>query len=388
LAAQTYVRPGQGVSDDPLAVLRADLEELETSVAAWQTLAADLALDDYGVLRLVVAAVDDLPILPDAASPLRSVSSALHVGTWNPASRILAVVAALRVWGFNAVVHDLGSGSFAAGFPIGDDPRRYNSDLVTATVTVRRGGGRPEMVKFTWLLWSGAGRLGDVKQGGNLVLPLPDVLSGPQRNFNLADRQLPTFTLQAPEVHEVPVYGVDHRLAWYHHPPVADWLRLAPSMAFAEQLRHARQEAMVMDVGPSLRELAGRLDEVSFVNAVLRTLQKEVRYEIGPLRSLHDILQSREGDCDQLSLLLLAWLSESGFSTSDFRTLTWPGHLAVAVRSRTGAVPGESGYDVPGEGRFFPIDAAWYLTDDEGPATSWGHLNPRYAGLRPALGSV
>jgi hypothetical protein len=378
---------------DPIAVLAADeaqLAELAHGIAAF---AVTHGLDDHGVFRVAVEAVDDLPIV--AGDGLRTVAGALSAGAWSPVSRLLAVAALLRALGYRAVPFLTAEGVLHVGLQYEDPPEQLNANVLRYKIRARRGGRAPEEIPFQWIFWDGQERLGASVVQANPMLPLTTLLQPPDRLFRLATRRVPAFALAAAAPAVLPVHGHDCELAFYERPDAASFVRYAPALRFVDHLTHAISELGAADMAPSLHALRDRLgDDEALVTALLRTLQSGFRYEHGALRSVHQILGDRTGDCDQLSSVMLSMLAHAGWETADFLQLQWagqkgqlPGHVALAVRARSGQAPaGAFTLPVPGRGPFVGLDVTYYMLDDQNrPISKWGDMNPRYRGLRPQM---
>ena len=201
---------------EALLAAEAELGDLAAQVAA---IAEREGLGDYGRFRLVVLAIDQLPIEQVDESELHSPAAAVHRGAWSAHSRLIAVGALMRRLGYGAVPHVHADGSLTLGLPSGDDPAALNSNVVKISARLRRGRGAPESIRLRHLLWDGEGRLGGPKAGGTMVLPLVDLVRGPSAELHLAKRVIPAFTLRCPEPQVWPVHGHDDlALTWNQHP--------------------------------------------------------------------------------------------------------------------------------------------------------------------------
>ena len=376
---------------DPVALLAADEAQLADLGASILAFSSAHDLDDYGVFRLAVEAIDDLPIVE--GDGLRTVGAALAAGAWSPVSRLLAITALLRAMGYRAVPFLTAEGVLHVGLQYEDPPEQLNANVLRYKVRARRGGRAPEEIPFQWILWDGRERLGAAVVQANPMLPLGTLLQPPDRLFRLASRRVPAFALAAAAPASIPVFGHDGELAFFERPDAANYLRYAPSLRFQEHLAHAIAELGSTDIAPSLVALRARIaDDAELVTTLLRTLQAAFRYEHSLLRPVHAILADRTGDCDQLSSVMLSLLAHAGWEPADFLQLQWagqkghiPGHVALAVRARDGVVPaGAFAMTVPGRGPYVGLDVTYYKLDgQQRPVTVWGDMNPRYKGLRP-----
>ena len=376
-------RPAAGAQPegDAREVLHANTEATASLAEEVEAIAARESLHDYGRFRLAVLAIDAQPVDVTPEGALRSLPGALHAGTWSADARLLAIGGLLRALGYAVVPQRLADG-IALALPVSEDMDALNANLVKASVRVRRGRGVAETVRFAWLLWTG-GRIGAPRTGGELLLPVGELIEGPERTFSFARRTLPAFTLRRPEPRLWPVPGDGERaLTWHQHDDARRWLAAFPALHFAHQAPLAREELATLDLQPSLDALLAELaDDAERVDTLLRAVQHQVRYEEGPLRSLYDLLEDRCGDCDQLSLLLAALLVASGWSVDDLRVLQWPGHLALGVRSRDDSAPDGTHVELGGA-RFHALDGAYVTRTDDIITSRWGQLHERYARLR------
>jgi len=365
---------------DPRRVLLANEAQCAALAQALRAVADRHELGDYGRFRLAVHAVDSLPI--ELGGPQLTLAGALHHGGWSPDSRLLAVAALLRSLGYGAVPQRRPDGRLVLALPVGDPPEALNVNLVKATARLRRGKGAPETIRLRWVLWDGEQRLGEPRQGGELVLPLPELVQGPSAPLHFRQRVIPTFTTRRPDPQAWPVHGHDDLvLTWNQHRDALDWLALMPALSFAHQVHHTLQELQATDLAPSLEPLIARMpDDRTLVDTLLRTVQAHITYQEGPLRDLFQILHDRTGDCDQLSLVMASLLCACGWTLADLRAFRWPGHLALGVRPRDDSTPEGIHVQLGGQ-PFYALDAACIHRTGQSLTSQWGQLNDRYARL-------
>lgn len=382
----TFDAPAPAAEDpstDLGALYAADREQLAELADQVAAVADQEGLRDYGRFRLAVLAVDSLGIRTEDEAGHHTVAGGRAAGAWSPSSRVLAVGAILRNQGYKVAPQDV-DGAAILALPLAEDLKPYNCYVAKAKVSTprRRGGPVPKEYVFLWLLWDGAQRLGVPTRSGQVLVPLSDLTSAPDRGFALVDRVLPAFTLQNPEPRTFPIHGHEDRvLPWSQHPDARAWLAYYPSLHFQHQVRHAREELASTGIQEGLDGLlALGLPEKELVDTLLRSVQAHIDYQEGPLRDLYDILEDRTGDCDQMCLVMSSLLVAAGWSVEDLRSFQWPGHLALGVRARGETGPAGVFVEVDGQ-RFHALDPAFINRVDGALVSEWGQLNDRYARL-------
>lgn len=361
-------------TSDPSAVLESNALAL-APLARWVEVAAEAAdLDDFGRFQLIVTAVDHLPVrLRDVQAPPRVVGDALATGSWTRADRVLAIGGAMRAAGLAVAPFRTDEGRLLLGVAVADDG--LNVDAVTQRWRI---DGRNRSVQ--WVLYDGSERLGLVTPGGSLD-GVRGLASRPPRRraMQLGSGEPPAFTLARRQRGQFRVYDTGARVSYTRFPDAARWLRLFPEREFAHDVAFARRELVRMGLTDELRRaLAPLSDEVERMDVLIRTVQAAFTYEPGPVRSMHELVVDGRGDCDQLSLFLAAALLELGYSDRDVVAVSWPGHLGLAVRARSGNGPdGSVGVDLP-TGRHHLVDVTRYRTLDGRLVSRWGETAPEH----------
>ncbi len=358
------------------AYLKANTRDGIELAGALAHIAERLALDDYGRLLLLRDFLAQIP-LTDSQHPI-SFAQALRAG-WNDDSRVAFAVAILRAQGIGAVAFSNGSEALI-GLPV-SEKNTFNAALQRMEASRRLFLVEQDIAR-TFLLWNLDGRMGkvDVKadepprllaDAADLfaVRDLRDVaLESYAVPDNLrADRERRTFFL------------VDGSAVSYEvHPRVADWLATAPEHDFATQYRLERSEWHRTGLGKGLEALAGRYGEEQLISLLLQSVQRHFAYVEGPLRSIHEILGGREGDCDQLALILANMLSDLGYGGRDLVAILWEtaGHLALGVQPRRDAPDKGAQFYVHEKATYYVLDPTYYHRRNGELVTRWGEMSP------------
>ena len=345
--------------------------------------------DDYGLFRLVVHTVDALPIEHITAQyrGTQTVSEALHSGVWTENDRLLAVAGGLKSLGFSVALLQTADGRLIMGLGTSD------SDVNAASITVRwmEGVGRTsEPKRVEWLLWDGLHRIGHLTKLGSR--PNLDGLSflTNQRHtgkpFSFMTRVAPSFTMRKQSSVALPLTGRKQMLRMKSYPDMARWFALFPEYEFERQVQFAQQEREWLQMGRSVRQLARELgSEQEVINVLLRTIQTQFEYKIGPLRSMVEVVHSREADCDQMAMFMLVALLELGYSSKDVVAVNWPEHLALGIRSKGRSPEGSS---VRHNGtKYHVLDLTYYVYEEKRLTSTWGNVSPKY-GTQVTVGEL
>ena len=367
-------------ASNPDEVFLANLAEMGPLADAISLLAHAHQLDDYATFRLAVYATD-IQAKPSRSEPLRTASASAKRGAWSLTSRMLAVGATLRLMGYGALPQQRGQ-QILLMVPFEGSPQRYNANIRSTTWTRTVNGVPVSQHPFRWLVWDGKRPLG-LADGDGANKPLLDadaIIEGPSRGFDFTRRMFPRFTLKDRTRRELPLFERRDALSYIAREDTAKFVSYYPTLQFGEQARLASQELKAMAMGPELVEFArSTRSEVDMVNHLLRTVQNHFVYTEGPLRSLFEIFEDRRGDCDQLSLVMAAMLSNLGYTSDDVVAMQWDDHLCLAVRSRSDTPPkdAELYIDISGKGRFYPLEPTYYYRYNDRIATRWGQINPQ-----------
>lgn len=359
--------------EDPLSVMDANTRALG-ELAAWVELSAEAVdLDDYGRFRLVVAAIDALPVRTVVGGGRGTVTDALAAGRWGPDGRLLAIAGGLRAAGVATQVFEDGRGRLFVGISCLDAD--LNVDAVEHRWR-RHQGGQTREIRVRWVIWDGEGPVGRVDYDG--ALRALDSAPPTGRALRLVDARAPAFTLSRAVPHAVQAQGGLGTVFVVRHPDAAGWLALAPERHLPAALPAARAHVRasgLLDV--ARRAIAGLPTEAERVDALIRLVQGTFVYEPGPVRTVPELLERGRGDCDQLSLVLGALLLELGYDASDLVIVSWPDHLGLAIRPR-GTFPDGVAHLTLDEGRYVLVDVTHYVWAGGRLVSSWGRTSPRH----------
>ena len=323
--------------------------------------------DDYGAFRLVIQTIDALPIERVQYRSVKpyTVSEALNIGAWTESDRILAIAGGLRALGYSVAVLEYEHRDLVLGLGTTDP------DVNAASITVRwmSGTGRQtEPRHVEWLLWDGTHRIGHLTKLGsrpnlnNLIFLTKQRPSG--HLFSFMSRVAPSFTRRTQSTVVLPVHGTRHSLRMHNYPEMAQWFSLYPEFDFEQQVRFAEQDRVWLQMGRSVRKLSRAMShEQEVIDALLRTIQKEFEYKIGPLRSMSEVVHSREADCDQMAMFMVIALLELGYSSKDIVAINWPEHLALGIRPK-GKSPDGTSVRYRGA-KYHVLDLTYYVYEDK-----------------------
>ena len=364
------IRGGQAARD-PETVLDVNGRAF-ADLASWVEASAEaVSLDDYGRFRLVVAAVDALPIETRRGPGVQSVTEALEAGHWTPESRLLAVGGGLRALGVCTAVFSEGRRRVVLG--VASEDSGLNVDAIEHRWRLSGPAGTREVVT-RWLLWDGVQPLGAVDDHTRLRPTSGRPPTG--RSLDLSDPRPPAFTLRRAAA---PVGAMQGVPSVVRHPDAAGWMALSPERHLPSAVPAARdyvRRSGLLDA--ARRAMAGAPTESDRVDALIRFVQASFVYEPGPVRTLPELLERGRGDCDQLSLLLAALLLETGYAPADVVVVSWPDHLGLAVRPREGAGPDDAvALDITG-GRYLLVDVTHYMWRNDRLVSRWGRTAPSH----------
>lgn len=336
--------------------------------------------DDYGLFRLVVQTIDSLPIQRSSGrhrNP-QTVAESLESGAWTEQERLLAIAGGLRALGYSIALLQTENQQLVMGLGTSDP------DVNAASITVQwmAGTGRkatPQRVE--WLLWDGEHRIGHLTKLGSrphldgLSFLTSERPSG--KHFSFLTRVAPSFTMRTQTAVVLPIADGKQTLRMRSYPELARWFSLFPEFDFERQVQFAEQDREWIQMGRSVRSLAHKLgDEQAVINALLRTIQKQFTYVVGPLRSMSEVVHTREADCDQMAMFMLVALLELGYTSKDIVAVNWPEHLALGIRPKGQSPEGSS---VRYKGAIFHVlDLTYYIYDDQKLTSTWGRVSPKY----------
>ena len=372
-----------------LRVLEKNVEQLKDMNRWVDSSSERFDFDDYGVFRLVVSSIDgmDIVLKPSSDREFSTLAQAIRRGWWSKNERILAIGGALRTLGYAVSLYSLPDNTLLLGLGTQDPDLNVASISVNWTI----GSGNQEREVFVeWMLWDGFSRLGhfEMTEGQQTLDDLVHLESEPptDRFFSFMERRNPSFTVRKKTSVEVPVEDTRAGLRMTHYPNLARWYALYPEFDFARQVQFVKQERDLLRMGPSIRRIVSQSDgEEEAVNRILRAIQAHFTYQIGPLRSMSEVVDSRVAKCDQMAMMMLISLLEMGFEKDELVTLHWPQHLALGVRAR-GAEP--EGHSVSlANGRFFVLDMTYYVYENKRLVSRWGGLSDEY-GVDIQVGSL
>lgn len=331
-------------------------------------------LDDYGVFRVAWEILQNQGI--QYSDTHRTFAQALHHKNWSMASCLLALTASLRNIGYRT--YPLFEGNEIT--ILFDVAQEY--DILNST-----------RIEYTWsnpfairtISWNGQNRLGECNISGDL----PDIDIEQEKNlrpWSFRNRKIPSMTLAKNETEYIDLYHQNKKVAFQYFPYLHSYLRYFPSYTFGEHIELAIQEAKLMKFQEDLMKFQKQTDEKTFITVLCRSIQNHTKYKQGPLRSLHDIFSSKEGDCDQLSMLITALLFECGYNEQDIIGCYWDGgtevdHIFIGIRPKSASITGASHFNIPKLGTYYCLDSTYYVLGHKGDLhSSWGNISSEYKG--------
>lgn len=358
-------------ASDPVSVLDANARAL-SDLASWVELSAQAVdLDDYGRFRLVVSAVDALPVRVSSSRASRpmAVSEALRRGTWSASDRVLAIGGALRASGVAVTAFATPTGEVVLG--ISCDDHSLNVDAVE-----HRWRSSSGETRVRWVVWDGQQPIGRVDDEGRLRGLEGRPPSG--RALELVSARAPAFARSRAVPHQVSLRGATGSLSLVRHPDAAGWLSLAPERHLSVGLASAREHVRASGLlSAARRHTRGIADESARIDALIRLVQGAFVYEPGPVRTVPELLERGRGDCDQLSLVLGALLMELGYTEDELVIVSWPDHLGLAVRPK-GAFPKNAAHLTLEDGRYVLVDVTHYVWTGDRLTSRWGRTSPKH----------
>lgn len=363
-----------GSKQDWPALIRHEEAAGRSIALALADIAKRYPLDDFGRLMLLRELALAVPLDP-TAGPM-AFHDAWHRG-WSATSRAVFVAAQLNLQGVRAVVM-LSGGVPLVGLPVNEPNLNARTESITAE---RRLFQISKAIERKYALWDVVGRIGapgDISNDADLLTPLEELFRNDAgRPLDFRKRNVPeilwarkqTGIFQWPGGKAV-VYGI--------FPDVAAYVQRFPEHSFTAQLAIERYDMRRVALGAQLLNFADAGERV-FVSQMLQAVQMNFVYKGGSLRSIHEILVSGEGDCDQLSLVLALLLLDVGYQPEALAAVMWQDadHLGLALRAQKdlGSMAGAAFYSF--EGRpFYVLDPTFYHKRETELISSWGEMNP------------
>lgn len=332
------------------------------------------SLDDYGVFRVAWEIIQTQGI--QYSHTHRTFTQALHHKNWSLASCLLTLVAALRNTGLRT--YPLFEGNqVCLLFDVGEEYEMLNS----------------MRMEYTWsgqfairaISWNGKDQLGSSRISGTL----PSIVFEQERKlrpWRFRRRTIPEITRKKIENRSFELYKQNKAVRFQYFPHVQSYLQFFPSYDFGEQIELAWQEAKLMKFRDDLIRFQRQTDEKTFITTLCRSIQNHTTYKHGPLRSLHDIFSSKNGDCDQLSMLICSLLFECGYTEQDIIGCYWEGrteidHIFIGIRPKKANISGSSHFRIPKLGTYYCLDSTYYVRGHKGDLhSSWGNISSEYKG--------
>lgn len=346
-------------------------------------IAHQLGLDDYGIFRLHCFAIDQLAGPPIRGARTADLGTSIHVNKKiSPNGRMLAISALARLngWAMVPIIHD---GSILMYVPVKDAQDSLNAHWRGTRWTRTVNGKVSSVHDFHWLVWDGETPLGlteSDQEAEKLLLGPDEIIDGPQAGFHFFQRKFPGFTMRAKQPARLELFDGSGALDYQARPDASRYLDYYPQYHFGPQTTLARQELTAMAMAPRLSRLRDRrMSEPDRIDLLLRTIQDAFTYTEGPLRPLFHMFEDRQGDCDQLSLILAACLKFFGYGAGDIIAMRWPTHLCLALSPKsTPPASAQLSFTV-GAKRFYPLDATYYYHVNDRLATRWGMLSDEHS---------
>jgi hypothetical protein len=357
-------------------------KELRLVSGALGNLARERRLDDFGTFMLVRSLA--LNIRLDGLNRPRRFHDAWGK-SWDERSRAYFVYAVLNQLNYRAVLFTA-NGRMLIGIPTTDTELNAR----TSSITIERSFfGVKKALQRTYLLWDVQGRIGDPQTGpaeADLATPLETIFERDAgRPVDFRRREIPE-ELTARKTTAVLRWPGGRAAAFNVYPDLARYLELYPEHHFAAQMRLEKDEIRRTGLAHSLKTFAAGVPEDRFVTELLQAVQISFRYSPGPLRSVHEILASGEGDCDQLAAVLALLLLEAGYSQDAIAAVIWNGadHMGLAIRPKNKAPAGGAQLTLRGN-TFYILDPTFYRKRESEIITAWGDMNPDNAGLAATI---
>lgn len=353
-------------------LLESNQTEINSLVNKIKALKAEHHLDDYGVLRFCWDLINNIGI--NLGRNRVRFRQALHSKSWDNHSRLAVFTNVMQRLNRQVFLLDEESEAWVV---IGvRDPNMFNSNKLKFQLSYGQ-----EKWKISGLLWNGTDQIGDINYTGDATLIFDWQRLNQLQPLQLKVSEFPSCLMRKEVYSTLKLYGdSDKSIAYFHLPYLMRFLAFYPSLQFIEHCRLARLESRHMGLELDLGRLKNEISsEIELVNLLLRTLQARIQYQPGPLKGILNILNSNQGDCDQLSMLMVVFLLEIGFTGEHIIAVEWrssgAGHLALAVRPIESNPEGVY-FEVPNSGRYYALDMTYYLRDSDGQYLSkWGSMS-------------
>ncbi len=217
------------------------------------------------------------------------------------------------------------------------------------------------------------GRLGEGFPDG-LTLQIPADAMARGRPLQLSSRRLPKHTLRRRDKRSLRVPHASVVLAYDALPDAAAYLASWPAADLAFHAPLALDDLRLTGLADSLPSLRALGDEELVLDTLLQTLQEELTYKEGPMRSVVEILSDGSGDCDQQALLLWGALQALDVAPDRVMAVEQGNHLTLAVAPSHPSVHPSPAHGLWVEDRWFYFyDATTYVRDHLGATVSqWG----------------
>lgn len=217
------------------------------------------------------------------------------------------------------------------------------------------------------------GRLGEGFPDG-LTLKIPEHPMTRGRPLRLSSRRLPAHTLRRRERRSLRVPRQPLVLPYDALPDASAYLAAWPAADLAFQAPLALDDLRITGLADSLHALRTLGDEEEVLDTLLQTLQSEMTYKEGPMRSVVEILNDGAGDCDQQALLLWGALQALEVSPDRVMAVEQGNHLTLAVAPSDPSIHPSPAHGLHFEHRWFYFyDATTYVKDHLGETVSqWG----------------
>lgn len=343
-------------------------------------IAGDFSPDSYTRLMVLRDFAAGVPLIEDSG-PIGYHEAMAH--GWDPVARAVFMSAVLHRQGYAAVPLESG-GRGLIGLAVNDPG--LNSHRVTYTVERPLFFSKQEL-RLTFMVWDPDSRIGSPQLGADDVTLLLDpgdlfrIAEG--RRFDFRDRTIPSVLYENRERRTFDLAGAG-RIHYQVYPHVAAWLKAYPEFHFTAQLALEQPESHHIQLAATLDDT----DERAWITALLQGVQQHFDYVEGPLRSIHEILAARQGDCDQLALVLALMLLEAGYEPADLVAIVWEDadHMGLGIRPRTATGAPLEGMRFTIDGSpYYVLDPTFYHWRDGELVSAWGQMNPENHQREPTI---
>lgn len=333
-------------------------------------------LDDYGVFRVGWHILNNIGI-KDGRKKV-SFAQALRSKEWDKASKLMSFIALMNSYGLRVLPLETNKREVLTLVDVGGEYDQFNSVRLELS-----GVGPSGAYRIRGVVWDGCNQIGKPATGLGLGNPIGSPMNYIKgRPCNFSRRKIPKLFSKGTFPGEIPFVGSSStNISFKYSENLRTYLKLFPELNFGEMAFVGKQEIDELAVAASLKKIRSEIkDEKRFIDGLIRSIQSYTTYRAGPLRSPYEVLGSKMGDCDELSLLMASFLLASGYHRRQVFGLRWDGHLALAIKPFSDSPIQGAKIVIPGYGKYYCVDMAYYIRGFSGPKTAWGDLDAGYLG--------